>query len=146
MLGDVLRVVPASLLWEWDAVTFPGATLGFAWAGQLTIFRNTDATRGLYQVVGNHVARGFKTSGDAQSGWEERLRPCAPQPVTLCVPACNPMYHSLQAYLHQERDFLRETLKVRPQLSILFHMAAQMDHKVTSTRGTLVSRDVCSSR
>ena len=45
------------------------------------------------------MARGFKSYGDAQSGWEER-------------------------------DFLRDTLRVRPQLSILFHMAAQMDHKV----------------
>lgn len=98
MLGDVLRLCPPALLWEYDAVTFPGATLGYAWAGQLTIFQNTEETRGLYTVVDNHLARGFKSHGDAQSGWEER-------------------------------DFLRDTLRRRPQLSILFHMAAQMDHK-----------------
>ena len=45
MLGDVLSVVPPPLLWEWEAVTFPGATLGFAWAGQLSIFHNTRETR-----------------------------------------------------------------------------------------------------
>ena len=99
MLGDLLAVCPPHLLWQYDAVTFPGATLGFAYAGQLTIFHNNAETRNLYQVVDNHVARGFKSYGDAQSGWEER-------------------------------DFLRDTLRVRPQLSILFHMAAQMDHKV----------------
>ena len=68
---------------QYDAVTFPGATLGFAYAGQLTIFHNNAETRNLYQVVENHVARGFKSYGDAQSGWEER-------------------------------DFLRDTLRVRP--------------------------------
>ena len=45
-------------------MTFPGATLGFAWAGQLTIFRNNVATRELYTVVANHLARGFKSHGD----------------------------------------------------------------------------------
>ena len=72
MMGDVLSVVPPPLLWEWEAVTFPGATLGFAWAGQLTIFRNSAATRELYRVTDNHLARGFKSYGDGQSGWEER--------------------------------------------------------------------------
>jgi len=98
MLGDVLSVVPPSLLWAWEAVTFPGATLGFAWAGQLTVFRNSAATRELYRVTDNHLARGFKSYGDGQSGWEER-------------------------------DFLRDTLRKRPAMSIYFHMAAQMDHK-----------------
>jgi hypothetical protein len=39
------------MLWEYDALTFPGATLGFAWAGQLSILRNSRAHRELFRVV-----------------------------------------------------------------------------------------------
>ena len=52
--------MPESYLWEYDAVTFPGATLGFSWAGQLTIMANKPELRELYTVVDDHVALGFK--------------------------------------------------------------------------------------
>ena len=97
-LGDLGALVPPRLLWEYDALTFPGATLGFAWAGQLSIFRNTAAARTLYEVVPDHLRLGLKSHGDGQSGWEERV-------------------------------LLRETLRRRPELSILFHMGAQFDYK-----------------
>ena len=100
ILGDLRAVIPEQMLWSYDALTFPGATLGFAWAGQLSIFRNTDEARTLFSVVPRHVELAFKTgTGEArQSGWEERI-------------------------------FLRETLRHRPQMSILFHMSAQFDYK-----------------
>ncbi|KAL3893129.1 MAG: hypothetical protein SGPRY_014443, partial [Prymnesium sp.] len=97
LLGDVRAVVPDRLLWSYDALTFAGATLGFAWAGQLSILRNTRATRELYSAVPSHLSLGLKSSGDGQSGWEERV-------------------------------LLRETLRAA-NLTILFHMAAQFDHK-----------------
>jgi hypothetical protein len=100
LLGDLSSVVPEELLWSYEALTFPGATLGFAWAGQLSIFRNRADQRTLYTVVPNFVELGFTTgSGEGrQSGWEERV-------------------------------LLRETLRKRPAMSILFHMAAQFDYK-----------------
>ncbi len=100
LLGDLDAVVPERLLWEYDALTFPGATLGFAWAGQLSILRNDPPSRTLYTVVPNHVELGFKTGAgeQRQSGWEERV-------------------------------LLRETLRRRPSYAILFHMAAQFDYK-----------------
>ncbi|EOD12077.1 hypothetical protein EMIHUDRAFT_213831 [Emiliania huxleyi CCMP1516] len=60
LLGDLAAVVGEEALWASDAVTFAGATLGFAWAGQLTIFRNSAETRELYRVDDNHLALGFK--------------------------------------------------------------------------------------
>ena len=48
LLGDLSSVVPRALLWQYDAITFPGATLGFAWAGQFSILRNVDEARTLY--------------------------------------------------------------------------------------------------
>jgi len=100
LLGDLSAVVPERSLWEYDALTFPGATLGFAWAGQLSILRNDAPGRALYTVVPNHLELGFKTGAgeQRQSGWEERV-------------------------------LLRETLRHRPSYAILFHMAAQFDYK-----------------
>jgi hypothetical protein len=100
LIGDLPAVVSEVELWEHDALTFPGATLGFAWAGQLSILRNTNDARTLFRVVPNHVDLGFKVGlGEArQSGWEERI-------------------------------LLRETLRQRPSMTILFHMAAQYDYK-----------------
>jgi hypothetical protein len=63
LLGDMASVIPERSLWDTDAVTFPGATLGFAWAGQLTIFQNRPDTRELYRVVDGFLALGFKSSG-----------------------------------------------------------------------------------
>ena len=79
LAGDLRAAIPQAQLWEYDAVTLPGATLGFAWAGQLSVFQNTAELRELYRVVGDHVALGFKccaTEGNkeaGQSGWEERV-------------------------------------------------------------------------
>jgi len=73
LLGDVRAVVPDEELWRYDAVTFAGATLGFAWAGQVTIMHNVARTRELYKAVRLHLQQGFKSDGDGQSGWEERL-------------------------------------------------------------------------
>ena len=100
LIGDMRAVVPEAMLWEYDALTFPGATLGFAWAGQLSIFRNDVAGRTLFRVVSAHVELGFKTGAgeERQSGWEERV-------------------------------LLKWTLRSRPSMSILFHMAAQFDYK-----------------
>ena len=104
LAGDLRAAIPQAQLWEYDAVTLPGATLGFAWAGQLSVFQNTAELRELYRVVGDHVALGFKccaTEGNkeaGQSGWEERV-------------------------------FLREVLRRRPRLRIGFNMAAQYDYK-----------------
>ena len=100
LLGDLNSVIPEALLWAYDALTFPGATLGFAWAGQLSILRNTNEGRTLFTVVPNFLELSLKTgTGEArQSGWEERV-------------------------------FLKETLKARPAMKILFHMAAQFDYK-----------------
>ena len=41
----------AGLLLTRVSLTLDSATLGFAWAGQLTIFHNTAETRGLYTVL-----------------------------------------------------------------------------------------------
>ena len=100
LVGDLNAVVPEKLLWEYDALTFPGATLGFAWAGQFSILRNTPEARMLYTAVQGHLPLGFKTgSGEQrQSGWEERV-------------------------------LLREVLRAKPSFSILFHMSAQFDYK-----------------
>ena len=100
LVGDLNAVVPPALLWQYDALTFPGATLGFAWAGQFSILRNTAEARTLYTVVDGFLALSFKTgSGEQrQSGWEERV-------------------------------FLREVLKARPAYTVLLHMAAQFDYK-----------------
>jgi len=73
LLGDMAALVPERLLWATDALTFPGATLGFAWAGQLTIFQNSAETRELYRAADDFLALGFKSAGDGQSGWEERV-------------------------------------------------------------------------
>lgn len=72
LLGDLRSVIGVERLWEWDAVTLGGATLGFAWAGQLTVFQNSQETRQLYRLADDHLALGFKAHGDGQSGWEER--------------------------------------------------------------------------
>ena len=100
LLGDLGAMVPDQMLWQYDALTFPGATLGFAWAGQLSILRNTREARVLYEVVRGYLALAFKTgTGEGrQSGWEERV-------------------------------FLREVLRAKPTYSVLFHMAAQFDYK-----------------
>lgn len=73
ILGDIVDVVGEEAFWASDAVTFGGATLGFAWAGQLTVFKNTRESRELYGAVDDHLALGFKADGDGQSGWEERV-------------------------------------------------------------------------
>lgn len=65
LLGDMAAIIPERSLWETDAVTFPGATLGFAWAGQLTIFQNRPETRELYRVADDFLALGFRSSGAA---------------------------------------------------------------------------------
>ena len=104
LAGDLRAAIPQAQLWEYDAVTLPGATLGFAWAGQLSVFQNTAELRELYRVVGDHVALGFKccaTEGNkeaGQSGWEERV-------------------------------FLRDVLRTKPRLRVAFNMAAQYDYK-----------------
>ena len=100
LVGDLLSVVPTWMLWQYDALTFPGATLGFAWAGQFSILRNTREARTLYEVVPNFLALSFKTGAgeQRQSGWEERI-------------------------------FLREVLHAKPTFTLLFHMAAQYDYK-----------------
>ena len=100
LVGDLKAVVPERLLWAYDALTFPGATLGFAWAGQFSILRNTPESRTLYTAVQGYLPLGFKTgSGEQrQSGWEERV-------------------------------LLREVLRSKPAFSILFHMSAQFDYK-----------------
>ena len=99
-MGDLGSIITTRLLWEYDALTFPGATLGFAWAGQLSILRNTPEHRSLFTLVPSYLELGLKTgTGEArQSGWEERV-------------------------------FLREVLKSRPSMRILLHMAAQFDYK-----------------
>ncbi|KAL1524983.1 hypothetical protein AB1Y20_019859 [Prymnesium parvum] len=71
--GDVRAVLPDAEVWRHDAITFAGATLGFAWAGQLTILRNNERTRELYKVVPGYLQLGLKSLGDGQSGWEERV-------------------------------------------------------------------------
>jgi hypothetical protein len=73
LLGDLRSTLPEEALWRYDAVTLPGATLGFAWAGQLTVMRNTRQLRELFTVVDEHLALGLKAEGDGQSG-------CAPPP------------------------------------------------------------------
>ena len=104
LAGDLRSAIPQAQLWEYDAVTLPGATLGFAWAGQLSVFQNKAELRELYRVVGDHVALGFKccaTEGNkeaGQSGWEERV-------------------------------FLRDVLRTKPRLRVAFNMAAQYDYK-----------------
>lgn len=100
ILGDLNAVLPMPMLWEYEALTFPGTTLGFAWAGQFSILRNTAAHRSLFTVVADWLTLGLKTGvgEQRQSGWEERV-------------------------------FLREVLKARPTMSILMHMGAQFDYK-----------------
>lgn len=69
-MGDLVGVIGAERFWEYDAITAAGATLGFAWAGQLTIFRQTAETRSLYTTEPSYLDSGFYHN---QSGWEERL-------------------------------------------------------------------------
>ncbi len=122
-----------SYLWEYDAVTFPGATLGFSWAGQLTIMANTLALRELYTVVDEHVALGFKVR-QREPTWA-----CRPSTSTVqCVqrPCRSPANLLPISQAHgdgqsgwEERVFLARVIESRPQLRVLFHMGAQLDHK-----------------
>ena len=122
-----------SYLWEYDAVTFPGATLGFSWAGQLTIMANTPELRELYTVVDEHVALGFKVRH------HEPTSACRPSTSTvrfaqrLCRSPANlppiPQAHGDGQSGWEERVFLARVIELRPQLRVLFHMGAQLDHK-----------------
>lgn len=108
-LGDVRSVVPDSTLWEWDAVTFAGATLGFAWAGQVTVMRNAPRLRELYRVVEDHLALGFKSHGDGQSGWEERV---FLREVLRKAPATSILFHMAAQVTQPPRD--RRVTAARP--------------------------------
>lgn len=143
LLGDLAAVVGEEALWASDAVTFAGATLGFAWAGgsrrrrrggrvegcpaparrplpppagQLTIFRNSAETRELYRVDDNHLALGFKAPFPGGVRGRPRLTP-PPLP-----PRPPPQSTGDGQSGWEERTFLRETLRKKKDLTIHFHM------------------------
>ena len=91
LIGDLPAVVGEDALWEYDALTFPGATLGFAWAGQLSIFRNLAESRTLFRVVDSHVDLGFKVgsseAADSNPNPDRDLDPhCDPHRDPRCDP------------------------------------------------------------
>jgi hypothetical protein len=148
----LIRTTLHTTLCRYDALTFPGATLGYAWAGQLSILRNTAEHRSLFTVVPNYLPLALKTV-------PPNPRHPLPSSYAMCIlsscdamccllllpcPACCVCHVLLRmpsaALLSQgegearqsgweERVLLRETLKAKPRMTILLHMAAQFDYK-----------------